>query len=552
MIPKSMLVNIARENGLYVDALKNCDNIADLEFPDEPLKFLPNSILAVVRKFVDSFWFGFESEELYDLISGSEVYSFDVNYRLPKDDKHKACFKGEAKTHVFMVDDNTVDLALKLSLKHKADVDFPMIGVLNFANQKHRGGGYLHGAMAQEEELCRCTTLYTALKHKLANDYYNEKRNKEKYQVLYSPNVIIFRNSQYQILNEFFPISVITAAAPNKNLNPELFSNDEAMKKVLYYRIRNIILTAIDNGVEYLVLGAFGCGAFHNDPKLVATCFYEVLFGKEQLHKHFKEIYFAIPKISSASLKNYQAFEKVLGKVSSTVSLDFIEDLTDFIPMAEPVTKKISYPVPMISSDMLYEDPLNKVIAGVFADGRPYLAIFGHDPENIHDVNVDYVFSTKEIPEYTQYDKDSYIATSGNDGPIRELDAAQSSFIAYSHSMKLDDIETTKEIFKDENHYDWYLKNLGEYLIRQQAVKFNTDVLNLGLNTFDDNLGNPMVVAHITLQNDDLGLTAEVPIIESEYLLYLDKLGVVDLFDDFDDYDDDEDDDEDSMFEIIK
>ena len=61
-----------------------------------------------------------------------------------------------------------------------------------------------------------------------------------------------------------------------------------------------------------------------------------------------------------------------------------------------------------------------------------------------------------------------------------------------------------------------------------------------------------MVVAHITLQSDDLGLTAEVPIIESEYLLYLDKLGVVDVFDDFDDYDDDEDDDEDSMFEIIK
>ena len=386
----------------------------------------------------------------------------------------------------------------------------------------------------------------------MAKNYYDEKINKEKYQVLFSPNVIVFRNSQYQILNEFFPISVITAAAPNKNLNPELFSNDEAMQKELYHRIRNIILTADASGVEYLVLGAFGCGAFHNDPKLVAKCFYEVLFGKEQLHKCFKMIYFAIPKISSASFKNYQVFEKVLGKVCSTVSLDFTEDLTDFNPMAEPITKKISYPVPMISSDMLYEDPLNEVIPGVFSDGRPYLAIFGHDPDNIHDVNVDYVFSTKEIPEYTQYDKDSYIASSGNDGPIRELDAAQSSFIAYSHSMKLDNIETTQEIFKDDNHYDWYLKNLGEYLIRQNAVKFNTDVLNLGLNTFDDNLGNPMVVAHITLQSDDLGLTAEVPIIESEYLLYLDKLGVVDVFDDFDDYDDDEDDDEDNMFEILK
>ena len=51
MIPKSMLVNIARENGLYVDAIKKCDNIAELELSEEPLKFLPNSILAVVRKF---------------------------------------------------------------------------------------------------------------------------------------------------------------------------------------------------------------------------------------------------------------------------------------------------------------------------------------------------------------------------------------------------------------------------------------------------------------------------------------------------------------------
>ena len=548
MIPKSMLVNIARENGLYVDAIKKCDNIAELELSEEPLKFLPNSILAVVRKFADAYWFGFESKSLFNFISASEIHSFDANFSLPKKSKYKV----DAKSHVFMVDDNTVDLALKLSSQHKEDVDYPVIGVLNFANQNTPGGGYTKGAMAQEEELCRCTTLYTSLKDKVAKNYYDEKINKEKYQVLFSPNVIVFRNSQYQILNEFFPISVITAAAPNKNLNPELFSNDEAMQKELYHRIRNIILTADASGVEYLVLGAFGCSAFHNDPKLVAKCFSEVLFGKEQLHKCFKMIYFAIPKISSASLKNYQVFEKVLGKVCSTVSLDFTEDLTDFNPMAEPITKKISYPVPMISSDMLYEDPLNEVIPGVFPDGRPYLAIFGHDPENIHDVNVDYVFSTKEIPEYTQYDKDSYIASSGNDGPIRELDAAQSSFIAYSHSMKLDNIETTQEIFKDDNHYDWYLKNLGEYLIRQNAVKFNTDVLNLGLNTFDDNLGNPMVVAHITLQSDDLGLTAEVPIIESEYLLYLDKLGVVDVFDDFDDYDDDEDNDEDNMFEILK
>lgn len=39
MIPKSMLVNIARENGLYVDAIKKCDNIAELELSEEPLKF---------------------------------------------------------------------------------------------------------------------------------------------------------------------------------------------------------------------------------------------------------------------------------------------------------------------------------------------------------------------------------------------------------------------------------------------------------------------------------------------------------------------------------
>ena len=227
MIPKSMLVNIARENGLYVDAIKKCDNIAELELSEEPLKFLPNSILAVVRKFADAYWFGFESKSLFNLISASEIHSFDANFSLPKKSKYKV----DAKSHVFMVDDNTVDLALKLSSQHKEDVDYPVIGVLNFANQNTPGGGYTKGAMAQEEELCRCTTLYTSLKDKVAKNYYDEKINKEKYQVLFSPNVIVFRNSQYQILNEFFPISVITAAAPNKNLNPEFFQMMRQCKK---------------------------------------------------------------------------------------------------------------------------------------------------------------------------------------------------------------------------------------------------------------------------------------------------------------------------------
>ena len=205
MIPKSMLVNIARENGLYVDAIKKCDNIAELELSEEPLKFLPNSILAVVRKFADAYWFGFESKSLFNLISASEIHSFDANFSLPKKSKYKV----DAKSHVFMVDDNTVDLALKLSSQHKEDVDYPVIGVLNFANQNTPGGGYTKGAMAQEEELCRCTTLYTSLKDKVAKNYYDEKINKEKYQVLFS---------QTNSIPPSFPLSSVSAFGSARHL----------------------------------------------------------------------------------------------------------------------------------------------------------------------------------------------------------------------------------------------------------------------------------------------------------------------------------------------
>ncbi len=37
-----------------------------------------------------------------------------------------------------------------------------LVGILNFASAKNRGGGFLKGSLAQEEALCICSNLYIA------------------------------------------------------------------------------------------------------------------------------------------------------------------------------------------------------------------------------------------------------------------------------------------------------------------------------------------------------------------------------------------------------
>ena len=173
------------------------------------------------------------------------------------------------------------------------------IGVLNFASAKHPGGGVWNGARAQEESLCRASTLYSCLNTKyLKENYYSYHINeKSEYsdRIIYIPNILVFKsddNDFCQILDEknWYNIDVISCAAHNQKAYKVEY---EKLKEKNYNKIKAIIECAVENNIDNLILGAFGCGAFANDPKLVSKTFKKILID-ENYYKYFGNVHFAI------------------------------------------------------------------------------------------------------------------------------------------------------------------------------------------------------------------------------------------------------------------
>lgn len=183
--------------------------------------------------------------------------------------------------------------------------------VLNFANPVTPGGGVKYGAMAQEECLCRSSNLYLCLTASPFPDYYGYHASMDdpfySDRLLYTQGVTVFKNDDEipKLLpeKEWFQVDVITCAAPY--LSGNKYINREALKELFKRRIKNIFEAALDNGVEVLILGAFGCGAFKNPPDVVAAAFREVI-TENQYDRLLDQIVFAVKE--SANKKNYQAF----------------------------------------------------------------------------------------------------------------------------------------------------------------------------------------------------------------------------------------------------
>ena len=165
---------------------------------------------------------------------------------------------------------------------------------LNFASARRPGGSFLTGTMAQEEDLCRRTTLYARLESGLQEtEFYNEGLADSYYSdaMLYSPEVLIIRDSNFKLQSPV-KTSIITCAAPN-NSSPH-GKDPERLAKVLVERIRNVLGLALYTGHRTIILGAFGCGVFNNDPEMVAEIFYKYLVGRK-FCRYFDRVVFAIP-----------------------------------------------------------------------------------------------------------------------------------------------------------------------------------------------------------------------------------------------------------------
>lgn len=160
------------------------------------------------------------------------------------------------------------------------------ICVLNFANSIAPGGEYSKGKLTQEASLCLQTLLYPTLD---GNEMYTANRRAANEMegsdiMIYSPNVSVFRDQFYKELVHPFKINVISAT-PVDNRKYECVAGQKIMER----RIRKIINLAAYKHAEILILGAFGCGVYKNDPKKISKAFYNILEVEGMKH-HFQQV----------------------------------------------------------------------------------------------------------------------------------------------------------------------------------------------------------------------------------------------------------------------
>jgi uncharacterized protein (TIGR02452 family) len=159
---------------------------------------------------------------------------------------------------------------------------------LNFANGVHPGGGFLMGARAQEEVLCRSSALYQTLVDDPMYRAHRERPQPDSTDwTIYSPDVPVFRTDDGTALPHPWLLSFITCAAP--------FAPDIGQPKagdLLQKRIHRVLAVAAAFRHATLVLGAWGCGAFQNDPHRTAQDFRRAL--ARDFQGAFSEIVFAI------------------------------------------------------------------------------------------------------------------------------------------------------------------------------------------------------------------------------------------------------------------
>lgn len=268
-----------------------------------------------------------DTKKIYNLENFSKIiernvfatHIYDCNIRTDSD------YEYAKPAEIKVTNRDTITAASDYANSDEINTENGIVGILNFASSTTPGGGVTKGSTAQEECICRCTTLYPALNQKECWDHYyniNRKANTNigSDTIIYTPDVLVLKDKNYHRLkkDQMFYVDVITCAAPNLREKPSNLYNDGASKipltltdEELYnihvQRAKRIFDVARDHDIDYLVLGAFGCGAFKNNPEIVAKAYKDVI--SEYLH-YFKVIDFAI--IDGKNSNNYEVFKRII------------------------------------------------------------------------------------------------------------------------------------------------------------------------------------------------------------------------------------------------
>lgn len=278
------------------------------------------------------------------------VKVFNDTMKMCKNDKLLSEYirKSKSSQKVFLESDvvekssKGYDLPAKVVVSRKKSFESALayrdkkVCVLNFASATNAGGGVVNGSNAQEESLCRCSTLFPCISDEsIVKEFHQRHRNMlhsgemsalYNDDCIYTPDVVIFKDdtvgNNLLSKDKWFKLDVVSCAAPNLRERPSNVMNpDSGDKRVVLKpsellnlhikRLGRVFEIAKTNGVEVLILGAFGCGAFQNPPTIVAEAFARVL--KDYLYD-FDTIEFAV-YCTPRDIANYDTFNRRLSKI---------------------------------------------------------------------------------------------------------------------------------------------------------------------------------------------------------------------------------------------
>lgn len=197
------------------------------------------------------------------------------------------------------------------------------VAILNFASATNPGGGTMKGSSAQEECICRCTNLLPCLfdSEEAFNKFYQYHTdlhdNAASNRLIYTPNILILKDCAYNRITPKY-VDVITCAAPNLRKNPKnsynsganenaLILDDKTLYNIHVARATQILKSAIANHCGAIILGAFGCGAFKNNPEVVAKAWNETV---QKYKQYFHYIEFAV--FCKDDTTNFDVFKRII------------------------------------------------------------------------------------------------------------------------------------------------------------------------------------------------------------------------------------------------
>lgn len=229
--------------------------------------------------------------ELVSCLAGTEYYEPETLSRIERDILSS---NSQFPKIEFTVRNETTLMGAERTARLQ---QFARIGALNFASAKNPGGGFLKGAQAQEESLARSSGLYKSLLK--CPEYYDYHRSHKSLlysdRIIYSPGCPVFRKDDGTLLEEPYFVDFITSCAPNAG---EVWKRESEsvgkIREVLYKRGAKLLALAVEKGCDALILGAWGCGVFRNDPSMVAQMFADFLLPNGKFSGRFQSILFSV------------------------------------------------------------------------------------------------------------------------------------------------------------------------------------------------------------------------------------------------------------------